>query len=125
MGSEMCIRDSLYEDFGDILAAASVVVSRAGANSIYELLITRKPHILIPLSSKASRGDQLINAATFAAKGYSSVLLEANFTSASLTKLIDDVYNNRKIIVQQIKNFEIVDSVGAIAGLIEATVNDR
>ena len=118
-------REFLYEDFGDILAAASVVVSRAGANSIYELLITRKPHILIPLSSRASRGDQLANAATFAAKGYSSVLLESNFTSASLTKLIDKVYNDREIIVQQIKNFQIVDSVGTIGSLIEATVNER
>ncbi len=117
-------REFLYEDFGDILASASVVVSRAGANSIYELLITRKPHILIPLSSKASRGDQLVNAEIFAAKGYSSVLLEAKLTSISLTNLINDVYNNRKIIIQQIQNFKIVDSVGAIGSLIEETAND-
>ncbi len=114
----------LDEDFGDVLAASSVVVSRAGANSIYELLVTRKPHILIPLSSIASRGDQLVNAETFAARGYSRVLLEENFTCTSLTELIDNTYTNRSNIVEHIEKFQIVDSLNIIGSLIEATVND-
>ena len=118
-------REFLHEDFGDILAAANVVVARAGANSIYELLITRKPHILVPLSFKASRGDQLVNAQTFAEKGYSRVLIESAVTNANVIKLIDDVYRNRKNIVKQIERFQIIDSVGVIAGLIKAIVKER
>ena len=43
-------------------AAADIVVSRAGANSICEILALRKPNVLIPLSAAASRGDQILNA---------------------------------------------------------------
>ena len=59
------------DEFGDLVACADVVICRAGANSIYELLVCRKPHILIPLSAKASRGDQLMNAETFQQLGFS------------------------------------------------------
>ena len=48
--------------WGDLLAAADVVVSRAGANSLYELVALRKPHLLVPLPRSASRGDQISNA---------------------------------------------------------------
>ena len=47
-------------------ACANVVVSRAGANAICELLALRKPNILIPLGLEASRGDQILNAESFA-----------------------------------------------------------
>ena len=49
----------------DIFALADLVISRAGANSICELKALHKPNILIPLSSNASRGDQLLNAHYF------------------------------------------------------------
>ena len=44
---------------------ADVVISRAGANAICELLALKKPNILIPLPAASSRGDQLLNAASF------------------------------------------------------------
>ena len=49
----------------DLFALADVVISRAGANAICELLALRKPNILIPLSAAASRGDQILNAESF------------------------------------------------------------
>ena len=59
-----------------LFAAADVVISRAGANSICELLALRKPNLLIPLSAAASRGDQILNADSFARQGFSKVLKE-------------------------------------------------
>ena len=46
----------------DLFALTDVVISRAGANAICELLALHKPNLLIPLSANASRGDQILNA---------------------------------------------------------------
>ena len=53
-----------------LFAAADLIISRAGANSICEILALRKPNILIPLSAAASRGDQILNANSFAKQGF-------------------------------------------------------
>ena len=62
------------EELADLYQAADFVISRAGANVIYEILALKKPNILIPLPKKASRGDQILNAASFSAQGFSVVL---------------------------------------------------
>jgi UDP-N-acetylglucosamine--N-acetylmuramyl-(pentapeptide) pyrophosphoryl-undecaprenol N-acetylglucosamine transferase len=69
------------EELPHLLAAADIVVSRAGANSIFELHALAKPNLLIPLTKAASRGDQLLNAASFERQGYSKVLQEENLTN--------------------------------------------
>ena len=48
----------IKDELRDIFALADIVISRAGANAICELLALRKPNLLIPLSANASRGDQ-------------------------------------------------------------------
>ena len=53
------------DGLNDLLAAADIIVSRAGSNSISEFLALKKPHLLIPLSARASRGDQILNAESF------------------------------------------------------------
>lgn len=77
-------REFVHGELPDVMAAASLAVSRAGANAVFELLALRLPHLLIPLSLKASRGDQLHNAAAFARLGYSRVLEEERLTTESL-----------------------------------------
>ena len=68
----------------DLFAMSDLMISRAGANSICEILALRKPNILIPLSAAASRGDQLLNAASFKKQGFSEVLEEEALTADSL-----------------------------------------
>lgn len=80
------------EELPHFFAMADLVISRAGANSIYELLALRKPNILIPLSAKASRGDQILNAESFERMGYSKVLMEEKMTTDSLLKTIEYVH---------------------------------
>ncbi len=77
-------REFVHGELPDVMAAAAMAVSRAGANAVFELLALRLPHLLIPLSLKASRGDQLQNAAVFARLGYSRVLEEERLTAESL-----------------------------------------
>ena len=69
-----------------LFAAADLIISRAGANSICEILALRKPNILIPLSAADSRGDQILNANSFAKQGFSTVLEEEVLTADTLSR---------------------------------------
>lgn len=82
------------DELPHLFAMTDVIISRAGANAISEFLALKKPNILIPLPASASRGDQVLNAASFKAHGYSYVLEEDNLTPDSLLKAIDEVYKN-------------------------------
>ena len=70
----------IQKELADLFALCAIVVSRAGANAICELLALRKPTLLIPLSAKASRGDQILNARSFERQGFSMVIEEEALT---------------------------------------------
>ncbi len=84
----------LNEELADILAMASLVLSRAGATTLFELLALKKPHILLPLSLKASRGDQIDNARYFEHRGISKVLYPDDVTDERLVNMILMCYEN-------------------------------
>lgn len=102
-----------------LFAAADLVVSRAGANSICEILALRKPNILIPLSASASRGDQILNAASFEKQGFSTVLEEESVTDDSLYKAISDTYRNRTSFIRAMEQSHLNNAVQTIIDLIE------
>ncbi|MCL2351153.1 MAG: undecaprenyldiphospho-muramoylpentapeptide beta-N-acetylglucosaminyltransferase [Firmicutes bacterium] len=79
-----------------LFAYADAVISRAGANTIFELLALQKPNLLIPLSKKASRGDQILNAESFRRQGFSAVLNEEELTPESLAEAAADLYVHRE-----------------------------
>ena len=97
---------------------SDVVVSRAGANSICELLALHKPNLLIPLSAAASRGDQILNAGSFEKQGFSMVLMEENLTTATLISSIEQLYTDRDKYIQAMKNSRQMDSIDMIVNLI-------
>ncbi|MBR4580158.1 MAG: UDP-N-acetylglucosamine--N-acetylmuramyl-(pentapeptide) pyrophosphoryl-undecaprenol N-acetylglucosamine transferase, partial [Lachnospiraceae bacterium] len=109
----------LKSELKDVLAMADIVVSRAGANVICELLALKKPNLLIPLPASASRGDQILNAASFEAQGYSLVLSEEDMDTVSLTDRIYELYCNRKRYVENMSASSQIDAVNKIAALIE------
>ncbi|QFT89817.1 UDP-N-acetylglucosamine--N-acetylmuramyl-(pentapeptide) pyrophosphoryl-undecaprenol N-acetylglucosamine transferase [Bacillus sp. THAF10] len=74
----------INQELPDVLAASDYIISRAGANSIFEFLALRKPMLLIPLSKQASRGDQILNAQSFEKKGFAKVLFEEDMTTDTL-----------------------------------------
>jgi UDP-N-acetylglucosamine--N-acetylmuramyl-(pentapeptide) pyrophosphoryl-undecaprenol N-acetylglucosamine transferase len=107
------------EELPHLMAAADLVVSRAGANSIFEFLALRKPNLLIPLSAKSSRGDQILNAASFEKSGYSLVLQEEDVNEDSLLKNIHELYRNKESFIKKMENSNIGNGVEAIVKLIE------
>ncbi len=93
----------LHEELADLLAASDIIVSRAGATALFEFLELRKPMLLIPLSRKASRGDQIDNARSFEKQGFCKVLEEENCDRESLWMLIQQVWTERKDIIAQMR----------------------
>lgn len=106
----------------DLFAMADIIVSRAGANAICEIVALRKPSILIPLSARASRGDQLLNAASFKKQGFSEVIEEEELTNELLVDTINSVYENRDKYINAIDNASTTDAVQTILDLIDKTV---
>ena len=101
-----------------LFAAADLIVSRAGANSICEILALRKPNVLIPLSAAASRGDQILNANSFAKQGYSTVLEEEKVTDATLFDAIHDTYENRRTFIDSMEKSHLNNAIDTIMKLI-------
>ena len=101
-----------------IFKIASLVISRAGANSIFEFLLLKIPSILVPLSTRASRGDQLLNAKSFEKMGFCRVLNEENIDKDKLFTAIMDVYNNRKYYISNMSRKEVPDGTNEIMKLI-------
>ena len=107
----------------DIFAMADVVISRAGANAICELLALQKPNLLIPLMA-GSRGDQILNARSFESQGYSKVLMEDDITTQLLVDTVHELYFNKKIFIDAMSNSHQKNSIKSILNLIEQTVTE-
>ena len=109
----------IKEELKDMFALCDILVSRAGANAICEILALCKPNILIPLSAKSSRGDQILNARSFEKQGYSVVLEEDEVTDEILLNKIKELYNNREIYIKAMNSAKEKDAIGTIIGLID------
>jgi len=112
--------DYLSEEFGDVMSAADLVICRAGANSIYEILVMGKPNILIPLPAQASRGDQIVNARTFGDAGFSQVIYENELTGARLMTAISASLHD-PVARQKLSEFEVPDSVATIFQMLRSS----
>ena len=110
------------DEMKDLFAMADVVISRAGANAICELLALKKPNILIPLPSKSSRGDQLLNAKSFESAGYSVVIEQEKLNPQLLLKAVNKVYDKREKYIASMSSAVQQDSIKAIMELIENSI---
>ena len=112
----------IKKELADLFVLADIVVSRAGANAICEILALQKPNLLIPLSAKASRGDQILNARSFEKQGYSMVLEEEEITDEKLLETIHTLYEKRDDFTDAMKQSNSIDSITKITNLIEDCV---
>ena len=113
----------IKEELRDLFAITDIVISRAGANAICELLALHKPNLLIPLSANASRGDQILNARSFERQGFSMVLEEEEITNEILLGAIRNLYANRETYVNAMKMSNQQNSIDTIIDLIETLAN--
>lgn len=109
----------IKEELPDLFAMADLIISRAGANAICEIATLNKPNLLIPLPSKASRGDQILNAHSFESQGFSMVIDEENLTTKTLIDGVDELYADRQKYIDAMAASEQSDAVSVIIDLIE------
>ena len=100
------------------MALADIVLSRAGANTIFELLTLKKPHILVPLSEQASRGDQVLNARSFEKSGYSKVVKEEEFTGKVLLEVLKEVVVEKDRYIENMNKSSMGNGVDNIIKVI-------
>ena len=110
----------VQQELPDLFAAASVVVSRSGANSLYEILALAKPHVLIPLSMAASRGDQIHNANHFKDKGISLVVEDHELNPEHLSQAINQAFEQQDDTIQRIRALNFESATDKIIQLIQS-----
>lgn len=109
----------IQDELKDLFALTDIVISRAGANAICELMALRKPNLLIPLSANASRGDQILNARSFERQGFSIVLEEEELSKEALLAAIRKLYENRNSYIDAMSKSSQQNSIDTIIKLIE------
>lgn len=102
------------DDLHHLFAATDFVISRAGATTLFELLTLHKPALLIPLSIRASRGDQILNAESFQNAGYSLVLSEDDLTPETLIQSITELKSKEADLKNAMSDWSDRDAISDI-----------
>lgn len=106
------------DNIEDYFSAADYVISRAGANVVFELMALEKPTIFIPLPKKESRGDQIQNAKYFSEKNMCEMILQEELRINNLLEILKKLEKNEKTIKNNIKKLNLKDSNKKIIDLI-------
>lgn len=114
----------ISKELPDLFAAADVILSRAGANAVFEFLALAKPALLIPLPLSASRGDQILNAGYFARKGYAMTLDQAELTPDTLFDAISDLYDRRLSFISEMSGDALADGTDEVLNVIREVANN-
>lgn len=109
----------ISKELSDLFALSDLVISRAGANAICEIKALKKPNLLIPLSAKASRGDQILNAKSFERQGFSVVIEEEDLTDTTLLEGITNLYKNRSSYISAMEQSQQKDAISQIVDMFE------
>ena len=112
----------IKDEMKDFFAMADLMISRAGANSIFEIVALAKPNILIPLSANASRGDQILNAKSFENQGFSVVLEEDGASGEDLVNKVNELYSNKDKYIEAMRASNFSGGVDAIIDTIKENV---
>ena len=114
----------MKSELKDLFAAADIVISRAGANSICELLALKKPNVLIPLSASSSRGDQILNAKSFESQGFSVVLDDDALTPEMLCEKVTELFFERQHYIDAMAKSNQLNAIKTIMNLIMEQVRN-
>lgn len=117
----------LSGELPDALACTDIVLSRAGANAVFEFLALAKPAVLVPLPLSASRGDQILNAKYFERKGYAAMLEQEKLTPEALVAALDKIYEERLSYISRMSSDPLADGTDEVLAVIReaAEKHDR
>ena len=119
------VKDFARDELIDLFAMTDIVLSRAGSNAINELLLLKKPNILVPLPLSASRGDQILNADYFKAQGFSYVLPQEEMNEETLLKALEEVYEEREKYIQAMSSDKAKNGTEEVLKVILEVCGDQ
>ena len=106
----------LTDDLPDAFACADILLSRAGSNSLSEILALRKPALLIPYHS--GRGDQVLNANSLKARGLAHVMPQSELTAQSLPPALEALWADRELLIQRMSALPDADGTQSVLAQI-------
>ena len=115
----MDVREYIY-DMPLVMAAADLVMCRAGASTLAELTAMGKPAVLIP-SPNVTNNHQEKNARVLADAGAAKLLLEPDFTADSLLGLVSELLHHPEqldVMSEKMRALGVPDATGRIAGIV-------
>ena len=110
------------DELKHLMQSADYIISRAGANSIFEFLALKKPTLLIPLSKNASRGDQILNANSFKKEGFSLVMQEEELQEKGILEGIKMLKESKQDLVKNMNESKLNDGVNEIISVIKSSI---
>lgn len=114
-----CQLEFLSAEMPDALAVADIVLSRAGSNTLSELLALQKPMLLVPYPLGASRGDQIENAKSYQKQGLARVLFQEDMTPETMRDGLLNLLRDRQTLLNALADYPVKDGTDAVLGLIE------
>ncbi len=108
----------LNDDLPDALATADYILSRAGSNALCEFQALGKPMLLVPYPKGASRGDQILNAASYEKRGLARVLPQEQMTPDTLYRGIMDLVRDGDTLCAALRAAPPADGTMAVLNLI-------
>jgi UDP-N-acetylglucosamine--N-acetylmuramyl-(pentapeptide) pyrophosphoryl-undecaprenol N-acetylglucosamine transferase len=112
------------EELPHLFALAGLVISRSGATTLFELLALRKPSLLIPLATNASRGDQILNAESFNRQGFSEILQQEKLTSQTLVESVEAAFAKRNEMISAMEKSSSENGVESVMKVIETCASE-
>ena len=113
-----CQKEFLSAEMPDALAVADLVLSRAGSNTLSELLVLHKPMLLVPYPLGASRGDQIENAKSYQRQGLARVLMQEDMTAETMTAALEELLHDRAELEEALKTYPVQDGTETVLELI-------
>ena len=108
----------LTDEMPDALAVADIVLSRAGSNTLSELLALQKPMLLVPYPMGASRGDQIENAKSYEKQGLAHVLLQENMNEQTMVDALLHLLEQKENLVQTMQAYPVKDGTEAVLSML-------
>lgn len=105
----------------DVFAATDLMLSRAGANALSEILALQKVVLLVPYPLGAGRGDQVDNAASFEQRGLAKVLPQDQMTAQTLTDSLLSLWEGREALRTAMAAEPFRNGTDQVIQIIEAT----
>ncbi len=119
-----CQKEFLSEEMADALAVGDIVLSRAGSNTLSELLALHKPMLLVPYPLGAGRGDQIENAEIYQKEGLAHVLWQNDMNAQTMTKGLLNLLKERHALIETMERYPTKDGTDAVMKLILETTKE-